>query len=582
LPPSDANSASQRSPNTGVAAGQLILFQWLRWHLLRNSLTTLFHGSRVRLFTIVLCSAIIWLGIYAVSVWGFRRLEEHEIPFAGGIIGTLFDMLFLALAIMLIFSSGIILYSSLYSAAETSFLLSTPASADQVFAYKYQGALAFSSWAFILLGTPILLAYGWVFAVPWGFYVLLPLFFLGFVLLPGSVGALLCVLLVHYAPRQRKQVLVAVALILLAVCVWWGYRVSLSARTAMVNADALQRLLGQLAFAQGPLVPTHWMARGLEAAARGDLAGAFYPLALIWSNGLFLYVLAAWTAQRLYRRSYDRLWTGGTLRRRYGGHWLDQVLNTLTVFFHPQTRLLIIKDFRTFRRDPAQWAQVLIFAGLLLFYSVNTRRFYQRDIGQVYQNGVSLLNLTATAFLLCAYTGRFIYPMLSLEGRKFWILGLLPLQRERLLWGEFAFSATGALVIAELLVILSDLLLGMDWAVLVLHILTVGVLAAGLSGLSVGLGACIPNFRESDPSKIAVGFGGTLNLVLGLLFLLVVIGLMAAPYHLLAAVSLERDAPAHLPVARLLLGVGAGVAVGVLAVAIPLRLGIRALRTMEF
>src|SRR5207245_11286893 len=159
--------------------------------------------------------------------------------------------------------------------------------------------------------------------------------------------------------------------------------------------------------------------------------------------------------------------------------------------------------------DPAQWAQILIFAVLVTFYTANTRRFYHQDIGRAYQNGVSLLNLTATSFLLCAYTGRFIYPMLSLEGRKFWILGLLPLRRERLLWGKFAFSAIGALVIAEGLVIFSDVLLGIPWAGIGLHALTVAVLAVGLSGLSVGIGACIPNFRESDPSKIGVGFGRT-------------------------------------------------------------------------
>jgi ABC-2 type transport system permease protein len=566
--------------NSPTRAGTPLLLQWLRWRLLRNSIATLFHGSPVRLITIVICSLMVWTGITAVSVWGFRSLQAQQIPFAGGIVGTLFDMLFLALAIMLLFSSGIILYSSLFSAAETAFLLSTPAPADQVFAYKYQGAVAFSSWAFILLGSPILLAYGWVFQVPWHFYALLPLFFLGFILLPGSFGALLCLIIVSYVPRQRKQVLAAAAVLLAAVCIVWGYRLSLSARAAMVSPDALQRLLGQVTFAQGPLVPSHWMARGLEAAARGDIAGAVYPLALVWSNGLFLYLLAAWMATRLYRRSYNRLWTGGTLRRRYGGHWLDRTLSASTAFFHPQTRLLIIKDFRTFRRDPAQWAQVLIFAGLLVFYSVNTRRFYQQEIGRVYQNGVSLLNLTATAFLLCAYTGRFIYPMLSLEGRKFWVLGLLPLRRERLVWGKFAFSATGALVIAELLVILSDILLGMAGSVIALHAVTVGVLAAGLSGLSVGLGAWMPNFRESDPSKIAVGFGGTLNLVTGLLFLLAVIGLMAVPYHLFAATGQESDVPPA--IGWLLLRIGSGVALGVAAVLVPLRLGVRALRNMEF
>src|SRR5262249_50251129 len=158
--------------------------------------------------------------------------------------------------------------------------------------------VAFSSWAFILLSSPILLAYGWVFRVPWDFYVLLPLFFLGFVLLPGSLGALFCLLIVSYVPRQRKQVLLALISVFGAVCALWVSRLSLSARTAMVNPDALQRFLGRLTFVQGSLLPSHWMARGLEAAARGEIIGAAYPLALVWSNGLFLYVLAAWTARR--------------------------------------------------------------------------------------------------------------------------------------------------------------------------------------------------------------------------------------------------------------------------------------------
>src|SRR5262249_49500434 len=143
--------------------------------------------------------------------------------------------------------------------------------------------------------------------------------------------------------------------------------------------------------------------------------------------------------------------------------------------FDRQTRLLIIKDFRTFRRDPAQWAQVVIFSGLILLYITNVRRFIVADLW-TYQVWLSLLNLCAIALLLCTYTGRFIYPMLSLEGRCFWILGLLPLPRGRLLWGKFAFSATGSLLIAELLVLLSDAMLGMPWLAVALHALTVAIL----------------------------------------------------------------------------------------------------------
>ena len=42
-------------------------------------------------------------------------------------------------------------------------------------------------------------------------------------------------------------------------------------------------------------------------------------------------------------------------------------------------------------------------------------------------------------------------------------------------------------------------MLGMPALVLGIHVLTVAVLALGLSGLSVGLGAWMPNFRETRP-----------------------------------------------------------------------------------
>src|SRR5947209_16259977 len=130
-----------------------------------------------------------------------------------------------------------------------------------------------------------------------------------------------------------------------------------------------------------------------------------------------------------------------------------------------------------------------------------------------------MLTLTATAFLMCAYTGRFIFPMLSLEGSKFWILGLLPLDRGRLMIGKFVFSSIGCLAVGEFLIVFSNVMLGMPWLIIVVHSATVAILALAFSGLSVGLGACMPNFRETDPSKIAVGFGGTVNLIAGLLMM---------------------------------------------------------------
>ncbi len=568
-------------PPARAAAPAPLIFQRLRWRLLSNSARQLLGTAGLRVVTILACSALVWACVYGGSSWGFHFMRQQRLPLMDLLVGTVFDLFFLALALMLLFSTGIILYGSLFGSPESGFLLNTPARADRVFAYKFQGALAFSSWAFLLLGSASLVPYGVVFEAPWYFYVLLPLFLFGFILLPGSLGALACLLIVNTVPRRRKQVLALGVLLVIALAIAWGVRVARATRDAGWTRDAVYLLLSQFDFARGTLMPSDWVVKGLLAAKNGDVRETVYRLALLWSNGLFGYVVTTWAAGRLYRRGFNRVATGGSLRRRYGGLWVDRALAGLVGFVHPQVRLLLVKDFRTFRRDPSQWAQILIFTGLLSLYFANTRRFYQEDIPTAYQNGVSLLNLAATAVLLCAWTGRFIYPLLSLEGRKFWILGLLPLQRDLLLWGKFAFSATGAVLFSELLVILSDVMLAMPPPAVLVHVLTVAVLAVGLSGLSVGIGAWMPNFRETDPSKIAIGFGGTLNLIASLLFLVLVIGLMAAPWHVYAAFgdSLSWSERAGW---FLTAGIVAGVALGAAAVVVPLRVGALTLRRMEF
>ena len=109
--------------------------------------------------------------------------------------------------------------------------------------------------------------------------------------------------------------------------------------------------------------------------------------------------------------------------------------------------------------------------------------------------------------------------------------------------------------------------------------MTVAVAAVGLSAMNVGLGAYLPNFRETDPSKIVVGFGGTLNMVLGLMYAVVVVAVMAGPAH--AAGLVKSLGGGGLP-PWAFAGVPVGLLLGGVAVAVPLKAGGRALRETEF
>jgi len=157
-------------------------------------------------------------------------------------------------------------------------------------------------------------------------------------------------------------------------------------------------------------------------------------------------------------------------------------------------------------------------------------------------------------------------------------LGLLPVKRKHLIYSKFWFAFVGSFAISQVLIAISDLILGVPLAVMILHAVTMLVICAGLSGLAVGIGALYPNLREDNPSKIVSGFGGTLNLVLSLLFVAATVILMAVPYHVsemgrLANVDFFK---------RLLIPCSVlAVAVGALATLLPLSLGVHAFERLE-
>src|SRR5262245_16146069 len=264
---------------------QAWIFHRLRWTLMANARKQLFGGSRIELVSIALCSIIVFGTVGAASWEGFHLMATRDIPATGGIVGVLFDFLFLSLSVMLFFSSGIIIYGSLFGSPETAFLLSTPVRSDYVFAYKFQTAMAFSSWAFLLLGCPILFAYGIVYAVSWHFFALLPFLRLAFIRLPGSLGSITCFLIVNYLPHRRRQVLSALLLVLTLGTIAWAVfvardtgRLFMSHSSRREVRDALQELFGQFEFARSKFAPSHWMTESLLATARGDLQSAATPV----------------------------------------------------------------------------------------------------------------------------------------------------------------------------------------------------------------------------------------------------------------------------------------------------------------
>src|SRR5262249_2811923 len=314
-----------------MPAAQSALFFWLRRRLFQNTVQLLFRRNRLRLLLIVFLTLVIWGALYAMFQEGFAFLRslEAQVPVSLHIIKLLFGLFFLSLMGLMVFSTGLLLYGSLFRAPEASFLLSTPARSDQIFAYKFQEAMLFGGWSFLLLGTPLLLAYGIEMSARWPYFALFVPYLVGFLLLPGAVGAWACLLIVHFLPRRRKEVLILLVMLVIGAFVLWAASVASGAGVEGVSEAWLRKLIRSMEPAQLPMLPSLWMTRGLIAGANGEFADAIFYLLLIWSNGLFFYLLSAWTARCVYRSAFSIVSSSGGAKRKFGLHWSDHLASVL-------------------------------------------------------------------------------------------------------------------------------------------------------------------------------------------------------------------------------------------------------------
>ncbi len=566
-------------------------FSRMRGALIRNTLKGLISSSRVRVLTILFCSAIFWVGLFLLFFEGFQFLSRY-VALTNEIGEYLFGLFFLSLLVLLFFSNGIILYTGLFQSRESTFLLTTPASCDRIFAHKFLESIAFSSWGFLLLGSPMMTAYGIKVEAEWWFYAIFIPFQLAFVLIPGAAGAIGAILVANYLPRRPKTVL-AVAIAAATVAGLFSMYQFFHIAQEYAPQDWMNQLLDRLEFSRNKLLPSRWMAAGVLASAREEIDQALFYLMVMTAHAALAYLIAAVVARDLLRQGHSRVQGGRSGRRRSGWYAFDNAFHRVFFFISRPLRLLILKDLRAFRRDPAQWSQFLIFFSLLAFYFVNIRRLGYDVQSTYWRVLISFLNLAVTALLLSTFTSRFIFPLLSLEGRNFWVLGLFPVRREAILWGKFVFACGVSLFTTEILVILSGVMLRIGIWMILLHMTTIAILCVGLSGISVGLGARFPDLKEEDPSKIATGLSGTLNLLVSLVFILIVVTTLALPCHLYYAghesseISGFVDAGATLPGGavfrgRLALAIVAGLAFSAIATIVPLKIGINAFKKMEF
>jgi ABC-2 type transport system permease protein len=507
----------------GIATAQI----WM----LTNTIGTIKHEPRLKVIFISAIVLLFWFGSFALFYEGLSFFWQF--PLIGPALVDESIYIFSAiLFIMLTLSSIIVCYVTYYTSEEVTFLFSKPIETRAIFFYRFMQSVIFSSWAFLFLGVTFIVAYAIVKGVPFWFYLLLPLWFVSFILLPASIASafiLAAVRLMDY--RKVKHVLAAI-LLMGALFLYWYYKKNIGPDLFSRSEIGyfLDNFLYHLRIFKHPLFPGYWMAKSMVNSGINNLSEGLFYLAAYATTTLFVLQVNWFMAGETFYAGW--LSSRGGKSRQYmpPKKGLFRHLTGFPFFFPRPTAALVTKDIKIFVRDFGQWSQFLIYLVILAIYIFNLRNMPQADGNIYWKMIVTFLNLSATSLVLAGFSVRFLYPLISLEGNKFWILGLAPITFRGLVLQKFIVNFLGIFLVSEFLMIATNVTLQTGTSLVYTSCGLAAMVSVGLVGLSIGLGTIYPNFKEDNSAKIVSGFGGTLNFVIALFYVSFIIVLFAVPY----------------------------------------------------
>lgn len=513
----------------------------------------------------------IFIAFYRVLVY-FKGVEE----FGDILARKLLSMVLVTFFALLVFSSIITSLTKLYLSRDLVLVHAMPVSRGKIFLARWIESTVDSSWMVLVYSLPVFLSYGVVYKMGLFFYATVGLTILPLCMIASGISALAVVLIATFLPAGRLRtvfVFLGLALFLILVV---AFRLMQPER--LTNPDTFASLIlyfKSLETPGSPLLPTTWVFDGIQAALAGVMGSALFDIALTWSFTVALIFVIALVSEGFYFTGYSKAQT--TPERLFRtGNQTGKDWTSMLGFLSGPARAFTVKEIRTFFRDQTQWPQIFLIIALIIIYLYNfsVLPLSKTPIKTVYlQNLFSFLNMGLAAFVLTAVAARFVYPAVSIEGDAFWIVKSSPIPIRTFLWIKFFVYYIPLLLLAEILIVLSNILLNVTPFMMGLSVATIFFMVPGIVSMGVGFGAAYPDFKSENPAQSVTSFGGLLFMILCAGFIGIIIILEAGPVYSVFMAGIRGTSLSPLQWVWLIGSFSLVLLLCVLAVILPMRLG---------
>ncbi|MEL6347333.1 MAG: hypothetical protein AAFV53_29725, partial [Myxococcota bacterium] len=485
---------------------------------------------------------------------------------------------------LLCFSNIVASLSTFYLSDDLELLLAMPIGRVQLFVSRLLETVGQSSWMALVFGLPVLISYGLAYQASAVYYVLAAVILPTFLVIPASLGVCVATMLVTVFPARRiREALVAAGVIMLVV-VFITLRLLRPERLA--DAESFESVAAYVAELQAPipsLTPPKWASEVLMTALLGQPV-AMLELGLLVTGAIGAFGISRWLVAWLHDSGRSKAQEARAARLARSG-WLDGLLGVWTAPLQPVARAIVIKDIKSFIRDPAQWTQLFLVASIVVIAIVSVAALpldvFRGPWMTTWVNGLAFVMLSLVGLVMAALAARFLFSAVSSEGRGFWLVRTGPLTPEQFLWAKAWPYLPFMVLIGEVMSVASTRLLGASYALTGIAAFIALLLALGISGLALGMGAVWPDFKADNPSQVSASPAGLLFMASAVTLILLVLALEApAVYFIISALFREEAMSQQRWIISILCSLGA-IGICLFAAIWPVRYGARKLWERE-
>lgn len=437
----------------------------------------------------------------------------------------IFQMAWITIFAMLIFSSMVSAVSALYLSGDNEILLSAPLRPAEIFRMRWITISINTSWMILIFSLPVFGAYGVIFSAGVMFWPLLLVTVPATAITASAIATMTMVVVVYFFPAKRTKDIILYLSLCFGLFLYLIFR--MMRPEDLVNPEKYGQFIdyfSAIASPAGPWLPAGWAANLLSTYLL-DREIDWLLAGLLVTTPCVLFYLGEWVMDRFFVTGYSKS------QESFGGHQS----------FRPATRFpsafawICRKELKHFVRDSSEWSQFFMIGALVVVYLYNFKvlPLDRSPIPEEYiSNLISFANIGLAGFLAASLATRFVYPSISGERGAFYLIASSPLSLARYLWYKYLFYLLPFTLLTLILILVSNNLLRIEGPMWWISLFTGLVTTWTCIGLGLGFGMYYADFKVENRSG-TVEPGAILFLFVAIFYQFIVIlaGLMPS-FHL--------------------------------------------------